>query len=99
MFHRLLLVVRHCSDQLESLRFVDVRNIDSCSSDCDVSPLELSLSNLRRFEFSTSDELSPQIVDDLIGQMKRLEWISYRDRLSFIPVQQLFVALKQIKPG
>ena len=96
---RLLLVVQHCTDHLESLRFVDVRNIDTCSADCDVSTLESSLSNLRRFEFATSDEMSPRVVDDLIGQMKCLEWISYRDRINFIPIQQLFVALKQIKPG
>ena len=99
MFFRLLLIIRHCSDQLEALRFADVRNIDSACIDFDVSTLQTSLSNVKRFEFATSDEMSPKTIQNIFGMMKCLEAVSFRDRSGIIPMQNFFVSLQQIIPG
>jgi hypothetical protein len=94
-------IVTHCSDCLESLRFVDIRMVDFNLSDIDPTfeSFASAISNVRHFEFSTSDEMSGETIHRLVGLMPNLDSVSFRDRSGESSILQLFVALKQLQPG
>ena len=97
-FSRLSTVIKFCSDSLTSLRFIDIRYNDFNLSDIDLTfqTFAKSLSNVRHFEFTTSEEITGETIHRLVALMPNLNSVSFRDRSGENTILQLFVSLRQL---